>query len=299
MEIATLIHKWLTTRLEPPAMEWLQDRLTAVRAGERHRFQLAFGMAPRKTGKGDLALSKAELLQAEDARPGWDPSEWSLDHAARTLIVLSFPSDSREEFLATLDQLFAAGEVSELVALYQMLPLLPDPESHVSRAVDGLRTNIRPVFAAIAHRNPYPAERFSDAQWNQMVLKTLFVDLPLAPIVGLDERINESLMRNLCDLAHERWAAGRTVSPELWRCVGPIADEAALADLRRVLRDGTPSERQAAALSLSTNEKPAAKELLTEFDDLASDIRTGQITWDKIALAETSAGTSVGGSETQ
>lgn len=281
-------------------MEWLHDRLAAIRAGERQPFQLAFGMAPRKTGKADLALSKAELLQAEDARPGWDPSGWSLDHAARTLIVLSVPNTSREDWLATLDPLFASGEVSELVALYQMLPLLPEPDAHVARAVDGLRTNIRPVFAAIAHRNPFPAERFTDAQWNQMVLKTLFVGLPLAPIVGLDERVNDPLMRNLCDLAHERWAAGRTVSPELWRCVGPIADEAALSDLRRVLTEGTPSERQGAALALSTNDKPAAKALLAEFGDLESAIRAGRLKWENLTLAEGGAsGATVGGAESR
>ena len=67
-----------------------------------------------------------------------------------------------------------------------------------------------------------------------MVLKALFVETTLAPIVGLDERANPELARILRDYAHERWAAGRPVSPELWRCVGPFAtDAAALDDLDR------------------------------------------------------------------
>ncbi len=83
-----------------------------------------------------------------------------------------------------------------------------------------------------------------------MVLKALFVGVALHPIAGLDDRANPALMRMLCDYAHERWAAGRAVSPELWRCVGPHADEAARADLERVLAEGEPGERKAAAWAL-------------------------------------------------
>ena len=68
-----------------------------------------------------------------------------------------------------------------------------------------------------------------------MVLKALFVGSALRPIQGLDARANPPLARMLSDYAHERWAAGRPVSPELWRCVGRFADAAALADLQRVL----------------------------------------------------------------
>ena len=282
MSITGLLRSWLAGRIDPTSLEWLDERLAAVRSGERQSLQLAFGMAPRKTGKADLALSRTELLQAEDARPGWDPSGWSVDHAARTLIVLSYPATPQENYLGTLDHLFAAGEVGELVALYQSLPLLPEQASHVPRAVEGLRTNIKPVFAAIAHRNPYPAEQFSEAQWNQMVLKALFVELPLWPIVGLDERTNESLMRMLCDYAHERWSAHRFVSPELWRCVGPVADEHALEDLEEAFTNGTPAERKAAALSLATNTNPRAKALVDRDPDLARDIREGRTTWENL-----------------
>ncbi len=259
---AALLRDWLNGRAEPAALEWLDGRLAVVRGGDVKSLYLAFGFVPRRIGKGDLALPRAELLKAQDARAGWDPSGWSVDHAARSLLVLSLPADQRTTYLETLDTLFSAGEVGELVALYQSLPLLPHQEAHVPRAAEGLRTNIKPVFAAIAHRNPYPAERFDESQWNQMILKSLFIDLPLAPIIGLDERVNEPLMRMLCDYAHERWAAGRAVSPELWRCVGPVAEGAALDDLARVLRDGTETERRAAYESLATNERPEAKALL-------------------------------------
>ena len=115
---------------------------------------------------------------------------------------------------------------------------------------------MQPVFEAVAHANPYPAEQFSETQWNQMVLKALFVGSTLAPIQGLDERRNADLAGMLIDYAHERWAAGRPVSPELWRCVGPFAGEGDSPTSPRCLRVGSERERKAAALALAECPRP-------------------------------------------
>lgn len=280
---SSLLRAWLAGRVPDAALDWLDGRLNVVRSGDVQQLFLTFGLIPRRTGKTDLALPKTELLKAEDARPGWDPSGWSVDHAARALLVLSFPSGDRAKYVETLDKLFSAGEVGELVALYQALPLLPHQEAHVARTAEGIRTNIKPVFAAIAHRNPYPAERLYEAAWNQMVLKCLFVGLPLVPVVGLDERVNVPLMRMLCDYAHERWAAGRSVSPELWRCVGPVADERALEDLARALKQGAEAERLGAGLALAASEKAEARGVLESVPDIAAEVKSGRVTWEGLA----------------
>jgi hypothetical protein len=141
---------------------------------------------------------------------------------------------------------------------------------------------MRAVFEAVAHRNPYPREQFSENRWNHMVLKALFVGSTLAPIQGLDQRANPALMRMLCDYAHERWAAGRPVSPELWRCVGAFADAEALADLQRVLATGAATERRAAALALAACPDPQAKALLAAAPDLAAAIERGELGWDRL-----------------
>ena len=65
---------------------------------------------------------------------------------------------------------------------------------------------MRPVFEAVAHPNPYPSERFSETQWNHLVLKALFIGTTLAPIQGLDQRRNADLARMLIDYAQN---AGR------------------------------------------------------------------------------------------
>ena len=99
------------------------------------------------------------------------------------------------------------------------------------------------------------------------------------PIQELEKRANPALMRMLCDYAHERWAAGRPISPELWRCVGRYADIAALADLERVLNTGTAAEREAAALALGDSPEMAAQALLQRHPDLAAAVAGGKINW--------------------
>ena len=262
--LTELLHSWITPRVEPAALAWLDDRAKTIATGDKKALFLGFGMVPRKVGKADLALTEAELAQAEAARPGWNPRGWSLDQLARTFLVLSFPSDDAALYVQTLDQLFQAGEVGELVSLYQALPLLPNPASHVLRTAEGIRSNIKSVFCAIAHQNPYPAEQLNDEQWNQLVLKCLFIDVPLDPLIGLDRRANAKLMTTLIDFAHERRAAHRPIPPDLWRCVGPFADERALDDLQIVLTTGSPVEQMAAAKALNSCPAPRAAEILRE-----------------------------------
>jgi hypothetical protein len=259
-------------------LSWLDDRLAAIAAGDRKALYLAFGLAVRKTGKTDLNLTAAELAAASQVRPGWDPRGWTVDQAARVLLVLGYPANEAGPFVETLDQLFAAGEVHELIALYQGLPLYPHQSALALRCAEGQRTNIQAVFVAIAHRNPFPSEQLNDDQWNQLILKCQFVGVPLDPVVGLDRRGNAKLAKMLADFAHERWAAGRTVSPELWRCVAPFADDAMLADLEKVLMTGTEVERAAAALALRASPHPRAQALLAQS-------ATGGVewTWDRIA----------------
>ena len=245
---AELLKAWLQARLAPDAFAWLDARCADI-AGEapERRFFMDVSAASRHTGKAPLDLNAEEQAAADAARGGWRPAGWTCDQGARTLLVLSLPGAP----VATLDRLFECADLGELVALYQALPVLPNADDHVARCAEGVRTNMSSVFCAVAHDNPYPAEHLGEIGWNTMVLKALFIDVALAPIVGLDERANPRLMRMLCDYAHERWAANRTVSPELWRCVGPHADESAIADLNRVIETGTAEEREAARKALA------------------------------------------------
>lgn len=278
-----LLKSWLDRALQEKAAAWLDERLELAASGDQQKFFLSFGFTPRKVGKNELVLSTEDLSKAYLARRGWNPGGWSVDQAARALLVLTFPWDDKGKYLDSLDQLFSTGAVDELVALYQALPIFPHQEEHRRRAAEGIRTNIRTVFCSVAHRNPYPAEFLDEGAWNQMVLKALFVEAFLDPIIGIDERTNADLALMLVDYAHERWAAGRSVSPELWRCVGPYADESALNDLEKVLNEGAGLEQKGAALALSQCPAERAAVLLKSKPELKTAIESGELSWKSIA----------------
>jgi hypothetical protein len=281
-QVIALLTRWVQRVASDDGLEWLQGQREEIASGApRRTFYTSFSAVPRYIDKHALDLSEADRTAADEARTGWQPAGWSATQAGRTLIVLSLPHEDREAYLETLDRVFTHADVGESVALYQALPLLPYPEAHRDRAAEGVRSNMTSVLEAVAHRNPYPAEHFADSAWNQMVLKLLFEGSPLYPVYHLDERANPKLARMLIDYVHERWAADRSVPPELWRLVGPFAEDEALDDLERALRKGPPAVREAAALALSQSPADRADALLRDdAPELRDAIETGSLTWD-------------------
>jgi hypothetical protein len=274
-----LLRDWLLRQLEPERGAWLDAQIAALaKDSSDAALEIALGMAPRKLGKAQLALSDPDLAAADQAIAGWDPRGWSVTDAARILLLSGLPSGSKP-FAERFRALCRTADVAELTTLYRGLPLYPDPAALEEQVGEGLRSNMRGVFDAIAHRNPYPKAHFDQHRWNHMVLKALFIGSPLAPIQGLDERANPELARIMCDFAHERWAAGRPVPFEIWRCVGPFAEGGAIDDLARVLSSGEGIERRAAALALAASPDRRAAKLLAEVPALAADISRKQLTW--------------------
>lgn len=280
-----LLWKWLERQLPDQDGEWLKDQLARLEAEPSDRtLHIALGMVPRRLGKGDLALQAEDLEAAEAARPGWDPRGWSVDQAARILLLCSL-AGRKDDFTALFAGLCQTADAAEAITLYSGLPLFPDPQNLEAQAAEGLRTNMRAIFEAVAHNSPFPRERFDENRWNHMVLKALFIGSTLWPIQGLDERANPELARILRDYAHERWAAGRPVTPELWRCVGPFADTPeALADLKRVAESPVDIDKQAAALALAASPSQEAAELLKAMDaGLRDAIASGSLTWNSLS----------------
>jgi len=263
---------------------WLEQSIVAIAQSNTDRaLHIALGMAPRKLGKADLALSDAEQLDAQAALAGWNPSDLSIDGAARLLILLSLAEQHPDEFADTLSSLCATADVSEAIVYYRGMALFPHSAAIDEQIGEGLRTNMRAVFEAISHNNPYPLKRFDDHRWNHMILKALFVGSRLYPIQGLDERANPELAEILCHYAHERWAASRPVTPELWRCVGPHATPDMLRDLKRASESTDPLEHQGAMLALSQCPLTDATAIVAAYPETTESIANGTLTWDALS----------------
>lgn len=279
-----LLRQWIF-REAPDQSDWLDAQYSSLNhAASERDLHLFLGLAPRRLGKRDLSLSPDDLALANLAYPDWHPAEWSLDGAARIAALLIFHGP--RSFSAVFQDLVRTADARELVTLYRGLPLYPEPSSLAFEVGEGLRSNMRAVFESIVHHNPYPRDHFDEHRWNHMILKALFVGSRLRPIIGLDARANSELARILLDYAQERWAAGRAVSPELWRCVGPFADTvAAYEALERALA-GTPDERSAATLALIAADTPSARKILLSAPETTSLVADGRISWEKLTLDE-------------
>jgi len=236
-----LLERWVVAR-SGEAAPWVGDQLDLLAQSTAERdLHIFLGLAPRRLGKADLALSDDDVAAADQALPGWQPSDWSIDGAARVLGLLRFRGARR--FAEIYKDLRRTSDAAEMIALYRGLPLYPDPETMEFEVGEGLRSNLKPVFEAIVHRNPFARDNFDQHRWNHMILKALFIDVELAPIVGLRQRANPELARILVDFAKERWAAGRPLAAEHWIPVAPFRHDPAIrGELDQAIAEGRLSE---------------------------------------------------------
>lgn len=281
------MQRWLEARLSEEHWHWLQSRLKMIGdTGTRRDLHISLGLVPRKFGKDDLNLSQAEVDALQrGSNEYWDTHQWSVDATARVLILCIAAQHNEAEFAQLFTDLCRTADLTESITYYRGIALYPHSSQLDRQIGEGLRTNIRAVFEAIAHRNAYPQEHFDQNRWNHMVLKALFIDSTLAPIQGLDERANAELARILCDYAHERWAAKRQVTPELWRCVGPFATGDMLEDLKKVTHSSSEIERRAGLLALSQCPDPVAQQVIRQFPEDAAAIDRGELDWDELSNA--------------
>jgi hypothetical protein len=277
-----LLGTWVQRQIPVDQWQWLTERAAAGAATTDKDIFITLGLIPRRLGRADIDLGPADLEEAEAACPGWDPRGWSVDGAARVMVLLQTIAQA-DGFPEKFQRLCRTADVAEAIAFYRGLALYPNPERLEPVAAEGLRSSITAIFEAVAHDNPYPQRYFDEHRWNHMVLKALFNGSALAPIEGLDKRANPELALMLRDYAHERWAADRAVSPELWRCIGPFATSPdVLTDLIRVLRSDNARERAAGALALAASPADEASRLLATAPDLRSQIDAGGLTWNTL-----------------
>lgn len=280
-----MLRGWLARRLDAEALAWVDEMAARIASGTSAiALARAVGLAPRRVGRDLLQLDDDELAAGEKVRPGLDTSDWTFEQVARILFALSSYAGAEDGFAGRLEMLTRSGEIGEQIALLRGLPLYPRALEFLPLASEGVRSAMQPIYEAVAHRSPFPAETFTEAMWNQMVVKALFIGSTLTPIQRLDERRNADLARMLTDYAHERWAADRDVKPELWRCVGPFAEpDHVFNDLMRVFNFGDETERKAAALALAECPTPKALIALESEPELWRDIRNGKMTWETLA----------------
>lgn len=216
MTTADAFVRLLGGRIPVAGSAWLASARAAAR--DRSSFGEAFTLAARKVGKQPIELRPDDRTTLAACGITWRLEPAGADEIARLALILEAAAHLAPDAFATLvDDTYRAADNRERQAVLKALPLLPEPERFLELAVDACRTSIQPIFEAIACENPYPAAYFPELNFNQMVLKAVFIGVALDRIIGLGERVTPDLRRMARDYASERRAAGRPVPADLSR----------------------------------------------------------------------------------
>lgn len=196
---------------------WLDDALSVAGQRDVNRLLGVYTSASRKAAGRTLSLTAVEHAAIDALSPGLSCERWALEDLVRATILLEAARvvEDASVWIATAAACYENGDAHEQQSWLRAISLLPLAERFVAFGIDACRSHIQPTFEAIACDNPYPSVHFPDLNFNQLVLKALFIGVPLARIVGLRRRLNPDLSRMARDYAAERRAAGRSVPADL------------------------------------------------------------------------------------
>lgn len=200
--------------------QWLLDAIEKIStAGNPVRaLTILSPQVRRSLGAGPLACGPV----LETPHGQLDTGHWQCSDAGRLLLIAEATRDS-DDLPSRIDRYLAFCDDPEKTTLVRGLALI-DPDALLrSVALECGRTNSQQLFEALALHNPYPASVYSDAQYNQLVLKALFMDIGIADMLGLRARANPELSRMCEDYYDERTAAGRDAPADIWLAMGPCA----------------------------------------------------------------------------
>lgn len=259
-------------------VSWFKERLNAlIQQPSSRDFYITYTLIRQKFGNPDVSFKDDSDQNVFLSKYGM-----TLDEAFRLLLLYEVLKSASDYYTHAVKKLIEVADKDELVTFLKFLDLLPEAEQFCDAAVQALRTNIEPVFDAIALRNAYPQKYFNTQQWNQMYLKAAFMQRPLLDIVGVEERANPELSRIISDYAHERWAASRAIDPMIWRPAAICPVPCTVTDMEHLLKEGTSEEVHAAALVCMGSEDPALEKLIEDRKDLKALILDGTLNWNNL-----------------
>jgi hypothetical protein len=199
---------------DPAQRDWFVSALAAAREpSDVSPLLAAWGAAVRRLRATPAAITPEEAAVLEE-RGLRGAESWTLDRFARAALLCEAARGAGDP-AAVVEALYRTSDNDERAALLGALAALPEGERFAETAVAACRTNVTSVFEAIACRNPYPAQYFSDEAFNQMVIKALFLGVSVERIENLRGRFNGELARMVTAYATERRAAGRSVPDDV------------------------------------------------------------------------------------
>jgi hypothetical protein len=257
--------------------KWFEEKAKSLESSSN--FFIAFGLVNRKLKSEPISIQSELYQKLKSINPAFSADSWTLIEFCRLAFLLQLDPKSNKEKII---KLLASADMKEQVVIYKAFQYLENAEEFLLNVIDGIRTNMIDVFDAIALENTFPITYFSEDAWNHMVLKAIFMERPIYRIYGIDERRNTKLAGILHDFVQERWAAGRTVTPELWRMMVGFINDDIFEDLKKVIVSKSEIDKIAALKVLQGSENKEIKDWLENqafqstnmsWDDIGKEIR--------------------------
>jgi len=277
------IEKKIALIITEDQYRWYIEQIEKVKSGVYRNIYFAFSKVSTVFGKRILDLNEDDLIEAVIIRKGWNPSFWTVSEFIRINMLMELTFLGGEEFLNLIKNIFGTADLDERVAILKGLSILPYQSRLTEIASEGVRSNSKLLFEAIALNNPFPCDFFNESQWNQMVLKAAFIDSSISDIFGLERRANAALSDMAIDLVHERKAAGRDITPEIWRIIAPFLSTNHLKDVKALFEDKNQLSQETAALTCYiSNTEDAIMMLLDYRPDLHAKMIDNELSWQDI-----------------
>lgn len=212
------------SKLTSKELEWVNSKTSMVSNIETSsKFNVFFSLISRFISNENIIWSKNEKEQLNRIYPGFNKTIWTKHDLTRILLIIALDVSVNKSILIPF---FQIAEMKEQVALYKGLYFLENAPEFKNQFAEGIRTNMANVFDAIASGNPFAKAYLDEEEWNQLILKSFFMDRKIFNIQNIAQGKNEHLANMLQDYVKERWAAGRQVSLEIWRMIdGYLRDD--------------------------------------------------------------------------
>ncbi|MGY6648584.1 EboA domain-containing protein [Wenyingzhuangia sp. IMCC45574] len=230
-------------KLSNDEVHWLDQKIAAIKEDQSGKqFILTYSLIFRFITNEVLTWNDDEIDYIQSIYPSFDKETWNKHGLCRVLIMQQLSTTSNNSILQLL---ITTASFKEQIDLYKSLFFLENAKELTFLMEDGIRTNATDVLEAIALNNPFGATFLTEDAWNQLVLKAIFTERPLYKIYGLNERKNEKLALILNDFIHERWSAGRDISPEVWQLLRGYNNKLILGTAQKALSTATELEKKA------------------------------------------------------
>lgn len=202
--------------------DWLEGAVMRLESTDSLLDELVLlsAMARRKLGDDKLPPHACPINTPHGAL---DAQRLHRADAGRITLVLKAMEMGSVPVETLVADMFRLGDEYEKAAIIKGLVLFSDSDSLKSVALECGRTNSLLLFECLAVGNPYAAAFYTEQEYNQLVLKALFIGVNTDGIVGLDRRANRELSRMCENYVDERLAAGRDVPADIWLPLAPHA----------------------------------------------------------------------------